>query len=275
MDSKLETMAIRKMRIETHTLNKSNNALANTWSDVFLSRTSAPYYHGERNAYPFVSENDQQISSSVKDIWVYLRESSGTLNRSISDDWSAFKHYHSVPVRIELFAKSSLVNHTQAESVIKNVYPHGVLVPVFQRGNPSTLTGLGSLLHEMKPPEDKLHVAAMACRGTFQGLLTWYRFNAMLIQGGWPWLRQYSRAYARVVYTAMVLIFAAIESYTVEDMAAMRTRLLALAGKLVGGIDGGPSGWKVRKSPYLKGPKLAIPLRVEGPASVSKPFLFY
>ena len=86
MDSKLETMAIRKMRIETHTLNKSNNALANTWSDVFLSRTSTPYYHGERNAYPFVSENEQQISSSVKDIWVYLRESSGTLNRSISDD---------------------------------------------------------------------------------------------------------------------------------------------------------------------------------------------
>jgi hypothetical protein len=94
----------------------------------------------------------------------------------------------------------------------------------------------------------------------------------MLVQGGWPWLRQYSRAYARVVYTVMVLIFAAIESYTLADEGMMRTRLLALAGKLVGSVDGSPTLWRVRKSPYLKGPKLNVPSKLEGQATVSSDF---
>jgi len=46
MDSKWETMAIRKIRTEVHALNKSNDAFANTCSEIFLSCTSAPYCHG-------------------------------------------------------------------------------------------------------------------------------------------------------------------------------------------------------------------------------------
>lgn len=58
MDSKLETMAIRKIRTEPHSLNKSNNAFANKWREIFLSHTSEPYYHGEQSAYTFIPAND-------------------------------------------------------------------------------------------------------------------------------------------------------------------------------------------------------------------------
>lgn len=191
------------------------------------------------------------------------------MNRSFSDDFKAIKQYHAVSVCVHCLPNLGLLTSCKLHIFIKRGYPHGLTVPVSQRGNLSALPGLGSLLHEMRDPEDRLHVAALACRGTFQRLFTWDRLNTMLVQGGWAWLRQYSKAYARVIYTAMVLIFAAIESYTLDDMAAMRTRLLALAGKLVVGPNGSPSPWKVRKSPYLKGPTLTIPLKIEGPASVS------
>lgn len=60
-----------------------------------------------------------------------------------------------------------------------------------------------------------------------------------------------------MIYTVMVLIFAAFENYQFNDRAEMCARVLALAGKLVGNPAGGPSRWTVRKSVYLKGPKVA------------------
>ena len=97
----------------------------------------------------------------------------------------------------------------------------------------------------------------------FTALFGWNQMNTFLVQGGWPYLRQYPRAYARVVFTVMILIFAAVESYNIGDMNTMNVRVLALAGKLVGDPGKPFNYWKVRKSPYLRGPKLAIPL---GPA---------
>jgi hypothetical protein len=269
MDSKLETKMIRKVRTEKHGLNKSNNKIANSCAELFLSRTSLPYYYGEQTAYPVVEEIDKQISAKVKDVWVYLRNSSGSLNHSMSDDFWRIKLYNSMPVRIELFGRGMLVDDFQASTLLQQVYPNKLVIPALQGSNPRIQPGLGASLHEMKNSEDKLLVAALACRGTFSALLTWNHFNTMLVQGGWPWLRQYSRAYARMVYTVMVLIFAAIENYDFHDVEAMRMRLLSLAGKLVGGPMGQLSPWKVRQSPYLKEEKLTIPLRVEGLTSVS------
>jgi hypothetical protein len=66
----------------------------------------------------------------------------------------------------------------------------------------------------------------------------------------------------------MVLIFAAVENYNLGDMAAMRMRILALAGKLVGNPNGGVSPWRVRASVYLTGPKVAARARLQPLASV-------
>jgi hypothetical protein len=263
MDSKLETKMIRKMRTEKHGINKSNNIISNSCAELFLSRTSTPYYYGEQNAYPYVTEVEQKVSARVKDVWVYLRNSSGSLSHSMSDDFKRIHYYNSLPVRVDLFLKSRLVDYGQANDILRRVYPNKLFLPALQGSNPSLQPGLGALLHEMQNQEDKLIVAGVACRATFSGLLTWNHFNSMLVQGGWPWLRQYSRAYARMVYTVMVLIFAAIENYVFNDVEAMGSRLLALAGKLVGGPVGGPSPWKVRQSPYMKEVKLIIPVRIE------------
>jgi hypothetical protein len=269
MDSKLETMAIRQLRVEMHGLNKLNNALANACAEMFLSRTSAPYYHGEPDAYPFLAPNDAGVTSKAMDIWVYLRESSGSLNHSFSQDFKNFQYYWSLPVRVALLIESGLLDEVNASNVMKKVYPHGVYVPLFQRGNPSIQSGLGAQLHTLGDPADKLHLAAIACRGVFSGLFTWDRFNSVLVQGGWPWIRQYSRGYAKMIYTVMVLIFAAVENYELRDMEEMRMRILALAGKLVGNPSGGPSPWRVRKSVYLQGPKVTVSPRYEAQTSVS------
>lgn len=262
-------MAIRHLRAEPQGLNKAKNSLANACAEIFLSRTSIPYYHGEPSAYPFLAPNDADVTSKAKDVWVYLRESSGSLSDSTSHNFTKFKHYFSVPVRVALLVESGLLNQENASRVMKKVYPHGLYVPIVQHGNPSIQSDLGAHLHTLGHPEDKLHLAAIACRGVFSALFTWNRFNSVLVQGGWPWLRQYSRAYAKMIYTVMVLMFAAIENYDMNDMVATRTRILALAGKLVGSQSGDRSQWTVRKSVYLRGPKVTIPARPEAKAIVS------
>ena len=77
------------------------------------------------------------------------------------------KYYFSVPVRVELFEQTGLAGPSMASTMIKKVYPHGVTIPVFQRGNPQIQTGLGVELHAMGDPKDKLQLAAIACRGAF------------------------------------------------------------------------------------------------------------
>jgi hypothetical protein len=171
-------------------------------------------------------------------------------------------------VRVALLVESGLLDQENASRVMKKVYPHGLHVPIVQRGNPGIQSDLGAHVHTLGHPEGELHLAAIACRGVFSALFTWNRFNSFLVQGGWPWLRQYSRAYA-MIYTVMVLMFAAIENYNMNNMVVTRTRILALAGKLVGSQSGDRSQWTVRKSVYLRGPKVTIPAGPEAKAIVS------
>jgi hypothetical protein len=90
-DSKLEMTVIRHLRAEPQGLNKAKNSLANVCAEIFLSRTSIPYYHGEPSAYPFLASNDADVTSKAKDVWVYLRESSGSLSDTTSHNFTKFK----------------------------------------------------------------------------------------------------------------------------------------------------------------------------------------
>jgi hypothetical protein len=248
------------MRVEMHGWNKAKNSLANTCADTFLSRTSRPYYHGEMSAYPIHSANDKEISSRLKDVWVYLRPSGGSANQSWGELFSQPYKYASPSVRVDLLVKSGLMGVDDAKAVMKKIYSRGALLPVLsQRGVPNISGGFGAELHGLAHPADKINLAAVAGIATFSGLFTWERFNGVLVEGGWPWLRQYSRAYARTIYTAMVLIFAAIETNHLADLDKMRERLISLAGKLVGDPANPRSHWRVRKSAYLQKGKVSIP----------------
>lgn len=248
------------MRPEPQVLNKSGTAISNACAEIFLGRSSIPFYHGQQNAYPIQISNEKKVTSKCKDVWVYLRESSGSAHLSYVDNFKLHYQYFHVSHRIDLLAESGITNAADAKVIMKKIYPLSAFsVPGFHRGNPRVHHNLGSELHQMGDPADKIHLCAVACRGAFSGLFTWSRFNAVLIQGGWPWLRRYSRAYARTIYTAMVLIFVAIECYNLEDLDVMRTRLLSLAAKLVGSPDEGMTTWRVRQGAYLKGEKISVP----------------
>ncbi|KIW94181.1 uncharacterized protein Z519_05497 [Cladophialophora bantiana CBS 173.52] len=81
-DSPPDTYLIRHMMVEMQGWNRAKNSLANACANTFLSRTSRPYYHGRKSAYPIHSAGDKEISSRLKDIWVYFRQSSGSSNQS-------------------------------------------------------------------------------------------------------------------------------------------------------------------------------------------------
>ena len=258
MDSKLETLAIRRMREEPQMFRKLGNSINNSFAETFLSRTSVPYYRDQSSAYPLVAMADQAVTTKVKDIWVHLRESAGSLNRSVSEDWRFRQYYFSKAVRVELLQLSGLADLPTSAHLLSIVYPQ---IPFWQRVNPPTHPDLGASLHSLPHPQDKIRIVALACRCTFVAHRSWDCFNNVLISSAWPWLKGYSRAYARMIYTAMLLIFAAFETYTFDDTLEMRERLIALAGKLVG-LAPGQLGYRVRSSAYLRGQRAAIPLSI-------------
>ena len=223
-----------------------------------MGRSSIPFYHGEQSAYPIQMPNKKQLTSKRKDVWAYLRESSDSANLSFMDNFRLHHQYFHVSRRVDLLADSGITSEADAKAIMEIVYPLSAFsVPGFHRGNPRVHHNLGSDLHQMEDPADKIQLCAVACRGAFSGLFTWSRFNAVLVQGGWPWLRRYSRAYARTIYTAMVIIFVVIECYILEDMDVMRTCLLSLAAKLIGNPEEGKPAWRVRQGAYLKGEKIS------------------
>ena len=244
-------------------MRKFNNQMNNTFADLLLSRTSVPYYREQQNAYPMLSDQDQAIREKAKDIWVYLRESAGSQALGFSDDWKYRRFYFSQGVRVALLTKTGLADERQATDLIRMVYPQN---PVWQRVNPNCHPDLGLMMHTLPHPADKLHLAAITCRAMFVALRSWDCFNSVLVSGGWPWIRGYSSAYARMIYTVMTLLFAAYECLTFVDTGIWRDRILALAGKLVGDPSGQMIIHRVRKTTYLRDPKVGVPTALEARA---------
>jgi hypothetical protein len=252
-----------------HTLNRTTAAISNSCADVFLSRSSERYYHSEPNCYPFKSEHTAQLRSKMKGLWIYHMCSGGSERMSIKQEYMFRRKYWSIEERIDLFVRAGLRDEKDSREVIKKVYPRGMLWP--SHHNPSFEVGLGVQLHSMEAESACLTVAAMACKANFNALMGWNQFSSLLIQGAWPWLRQYSKAYAQVIFTTMVLLFSVIENYEGGDAQIMGARIVRLANKLVGGPDavtGEKSPWQVRNSPFLSGPKVSVPSEVHLPATV-------
>jgi hypothetical protein len=225
---------------------KAGNKISNIAAETFRGRTSKPYYNGEKGTFPAKQEGDVKI----------LHEANRGLDafrigqQKDSARYAVSRDYNSAQTTIGLFRKTALVDDATARAAVLGTFANWS--PYWQRG-PDTTLNLGAELHGMSERNACLHIVALACRGCFNGQATWPRVNKVLVQGGWPWLRGYNKAFAKAVFAVMVAIFAAIElDISDPEMGAI---LMSLAKLLVGRPEG---GWTVRLNDKLKDAKVRV-----------------
>ena len=74
-------------------------------------------------------------------------------------------------------------------------------------GRPSLPENFGKLLHSVPEQHARFFLIAIACCGVYQGHFGWYRLSGALVEGAWPWLRRYTKTYAKTIYVLMVSIY--------------------------------------------------------------------
>jgi hypothetical protein len=77
--------------------------------------------------------------------------------------------------------------------------------------SPNVAKGLGLEFHFATEAQMTLHMLAIAAYGSYHGQFGWRRWNRVLMEGVWPRLCGYRKAYARLVYTVVASFFAAVE----------------------------------------------------------------
>ncbi|KAK4443835.1 hypothetical protein QBC34DRAFT_385911 [Podospora aff. communis PSN243] len=66
-------------------------------------------------------------------------------------------------------------------------------------GRPSLPGNFGKLLHSVPEQQALHHLITIACCGAYQGHFGWKRLSVALVEGAWPWLRRYTKAYAKAM----------------------------------------------------------------------------
>lgn len=127
---------------------------------------------------------------------------------------------------------------------------------------------LGASLHTENAWRAKTLIIAIACLGSFRGGMIWDMFRQVLVQGGWPWLRQLPKTYVRLNFLAMVSVFGALRHGAEYPNAG--ELLMQLAGRLVGNPDGSPSTWVVRSKELLDDVKVAVVMPIPPNLQVSE-----
>jgi len=224
---------------------KFGNKLSNIAADSICGRTSKPYYTNEKGTYPPKQVDDQKVMHEANRALDFF-----VMGAQKNAQAVAQRYYHTPQSSIDLLQKVGLVDMRTACNAWKCVFDRWSSMN--PRG-PDTAVNLGAVLHSI--PEDVacLYVVMIACRGCFSGQRTWARMNKVLVQGGWPWLKRYTKAFAKSVFLAMVSLIAAVEvgilNVDVGDI------LMSLARTLVG-----RSGqmWRVRQNCRLKEKKIRI-----------------
>lgn len=91
----------------------------------------------------------------------------------------------------------------------------------------------------------------------YQGHFGWYRLSAALVEGAWPWLRRYTKAYAKAIYVLMVSICGGAEQGCLNS--AILPLLEGPAACLVGRSDlPGGGQCRIRVDPRLRDPEVLI-----------------
>lgn len=99
-------------------------------------------------------------------------------------------------------------------------------------GRPSLPANFGKLLHTVPEQQARFFLIAIACCGVYQGHFGWYRLSAALVEGAWPWLRRYTKTYAKAIYVLMVSICGGAE------LGCLSNAILPLLEGLAASLDG-------------------------------------
>jgi hypothetical protein len=226
---------------------KVGNKICNITADTLLSRSSVPYYIGEKAAYPPKQDGNSKALREAN------RALDGFMLGGSNDNKSKKLHiYNSPQVVTGLLVQTRLVDTERARTVLRMVFPKW---DTYKAWNPDTAENLGMAFHLWQEHDTILSVITLACYGCFKGHRAWMRLNKVLIQGGWPWLRGYDKAFAKAVFLVMVSLFGALELGYVN--AGVAEDLTALARLLVG-RDGSEGPLKVRKNNRLMDKKVRV-----------------
>jgi hypothetical protein len=226
---------------------KAGNKIRSIIADTLLSRTTVPYYIGEKAAYPPTQDGNSKVFRETN------RALDGFMLGGSNDNKSKKVHiYNSPQIVTELLARTGLVDTKRACTILRMVFPQW---ETSRAWNPDTAENLGMAFHLWQEHDTILSVVMLACYGCFKGHRAWARLNKVLIQGAWPWLRGYNKAMAKAVFLVMVSLFGALELDYVN--AGVAEHLTALARLLVG-RDGSGGALRVRRNDRLKDKKVRV-----------------
>lgn len=248
-------MTIKGGGIALKAVGKVGNKLSNISADLMHARTSEPHFVTERYLYLPRKSTDKEVFYKTGQILDCF-----SLNIHKIREFDAIAPtYRNVDRVAELFAKTGLAEFGEARRRIITAFPnsggYGRMTHKYMGAK-----GLGLRFHFGTEEEMVLSMLAIAACGAFHGRLASRAWERILLEGAWPSLRGYRKAYSRVVFTVTASLFAALElDYVNANVTTLMSRLIKT---VVGGGEAG-ARWKVRKAHALTIEKIRV-AAVEG-----------
>ena len=212
---------------------------------MFLSRTSDPYFLKGEGLYLAFISGDNAIYLRTSEVLASLVLRGGT-KAELEDMVHIIKTYKGPWPVAKLLAKTGILDEVEARNSLSTTFRN---YNSYMTYRPDSRTGLGLDFHSMKEAEIVRHMLVLGAYGCFHGQLGWRRWNRVFMEGAWPLLCGYRKAYAKVIYTLTVSLFAALELDYVNS--GVTDLMVTLIKMLVGSTySGGP--WKLRSTHRLK-----------------------
>jgi hypothetical protein len=220
------------------------NKISRIYSDIFRRCTTPPEYYKIKGLYPSSADTNDKIyrMGLEKTYTNFILHRNASLQVAL--------RYLSGAYYVEVFCDAGLAEYNEAQGI----YQQALM-------RQWTLTGagkenIGAGLHSRFKGRDGLIVAMIACQGSFYGSRGWTFLTRTLIQGGWPWLGNYAKDYAKVIYLAMICLFCIVRHAPGTRRPDIGQLILALAAKLVDPNCFGVGMVKVRVNDELAGKKV-------------------
>lgn len=242
--------------VEWKLMSKSKNKINNISADIFAGRTSQPSYINEKGVYPPKSGVDARVLSQSKAALLKYGLFQSSTKESLSSNIQRTQEFISPLTAIDLLSRLMIFpSYDAAQKSFQHVWD-GSWIGWF-KNQPAPRDNLGCEMHGMSQHQAALELITVAVFGVFYGGFGWWRFSKVLIQGAWPWLNGYNKAYAKAVFSVILGLFAVVETGRVDNRGA-GALMLQLASTLVARPGSLSNSVRVRGNNRLKAPKAKV-----------------